>query len=52
MKNIILDEVFKKRIIESSIFNKEEQKDVKENYLLCRKCYLLGILDKGISNKD
>lgn len=51
MKDVVLNEVFKKRIVESNIFNKEEQEDLKSNYLLYRKCYFLGILDKGASSK-
>ena len=51
MKDVVLDELFEKRVIESNIFSEEEQKEIKENYLLYRKCYFLGILDKEISNK-
>lgn len=45
MKDLILDEVFKNRIIESNIFSKKEQEKIKEEYLLFKKCYCLGIFD-------
>lgn len=52
MKNVVLDEIFKNRIVESNIFNNEEQKFIKENYLLYKKCYYLGILERGSSSGD
>lgn len=47
MEDVVLNEIFKSRIIESNIFSREEQEKIKENYLLFKKCYCLGVLDKG-----
>ena len=49
MKNVVLDEVLKERIIESNIFTEKEQKKIKEDYLLYLKCYCIGILDREVS---
>ena len=45
MKDVEVDVIFKERIVESNIFSKREQEKIKEDYLLCKKCYYLGILD-------
>ena len=46
MKDVVSNETFKNRIFESNIFSSEEQEKIKEDYLLYKKCYYLGILDK------
>lgn len=51
-KDVVLNEVFKERIIKSNIFNKKEQETIEKNYLLFKKCYCLGILDKKISSDN
>ena len=45
----VVDEIFKKRIIESNFFNRKEQEKIKEEDILYKKCYFLGILDKASS---
>ena len=45
MKDVEVDVIFKERIVESNIFSKREQEKIKEDYLLYKKCYYLGILD-------
>lgn len=49
MNDVVVDEIFKDRIIKSNIFNEKEKKRMKKNYLLYKKCYLLGILDKAVT---
>lgn len=45
-KDEVKMKIFMERIIKSNIFSIEEQKRIKEDYLLYKKCYYLGILDK------
>ena len=44
-KDVVLDEIFMKRIIESNVFSKEEIVEIEKDYLLYGKCYCLGVLD-------
>lgn len=50
MKNVILEEILKDRIVKSDIFTEKEQEKIKKDYLLFEKCYCLGVLDKESSN--
>lgn len=45
MEDVKENVIFKERIVESNIFSKKEQEKIKEDYLLYKKCYFLGILD-------
>lgn len=49
MNYVVVDEIFKRRIIESNCFNRREQEKIKEESNLYKKCYFLGILDKASS---
>ena len=46
------NEIFNERIVKSNLFNKEEKKEIQKNYLLYKKCYYLGIIDKEVSSSN
>lgn len=49
-KDVVLDEIFMKRIIESNVFSREEIVKIEKDCLLYGKCYSLGILDRNSFN--